>query len=169
MAFGSKIEVVQASLKETEIVSSILQEVANWLIEKGEKLWQADELSADRINREVENGMFWLAKVEEEFVGCLRYQLQDKEFWDDVPHEDSAFIHRIAVRRKFASQGISQKLINWAKQKAKSDGKRYLRLDTLKRGKLCRLYESLGFVVHSEKFVEPYFVVRYEFDLEKIR
>ncbi len=57
-------------------------------------------------------------------------------------------------------------MIEWAKAKAKSEGKKYLRLDCAKREKLCRLYESYGFEFHSFKEREPYLVVRYEFDLE---
>lgn len=155
----------KARLNQTEIVSSILQEVADWLIEKGDKLWERDELNSERIKDQVERGMFWLAKIEDEFAGCLRYQLQDLEYWADVPHEDSAFVHRVAVRRKFAGKGLAGEMIEWAKQKAKSDGKKFLRLDCAKREKLCQLYEGFGFQFHSEKVREPYLVVRYEYEL----
>ncbi len=163
-----EVEIVRAKSDDVEIVSSILQEVADWLIAKGDKLWERDELSAVKIKEQVENGMYWLAKVDDEFAGCVRYQLEDNEYWDDVPHTDSAFVHRVAVRRKFAGQDISKELIEWAKHKAKADGKNYLRLDCAKREKLCKLYESYGFVFHSEKVREPYLVVRYEFDLQKL-
>lgn len=163
------IKIIQAKSDDIEIVSSILQEVADWLIERGEKLWARDELTADKISEQVENGMFWLAKVGDEFAGCIRYQNEDLEYWKDVPHSDSAFVHRVAVRRKFAAKGISKEMIEWAKRKAKSEGNRYLRLDCAKREKLCRLYESYGFEFHSEKIREPYLVVRYEFDLENFK
>ncbi len=88
---------IQAKREDVEIVSSILQEVADWLIQKGEKLWERNELSADKLSEQVENGMFWLAKGGEEFAGCIRYQNEDLEYWNDVPHSDSAFVHRVAV------------------------------------------------------------------------
>lgn len=158
-------EMVRAEAKDVEVVSSILREAADWLVQKGEKLWERNELAPDDVRDQVESKMFWLAEVEGEFAGCIRYQLEDKEYWDDVPHEDSAFVHRVAVRRKFAGQRISEKMIEWAKRKAKSDGKRFLRLDCAKRKKLCDIYESFGFKFHSLKEREPYLVVRYEFDL----
>jgi GNAT superfamily N-acetyltransferase len=163
-----QIEMIQAKREDVEIVSSILQEVADWLIQKGEKLWERNELSADKLSEQVENGMFWLAKGGEEFAGCIRYQNEDLEYWNDVPHSDSAFVHRVAVCRKFAGQSISKEMIEWAKRKAKSEGKRFLRLDCANRKKLRNVYENVGFKFHSFKERDPYLVVRYEFDLSEV-
>lgn len=159
------IIIEQAAPNQVEEVSAILQEVARWLVEKGEKLWEANELAPEKIKAEVETGMFWLAKIEGESAGCVRFQTEDFEYWDDVPHSDSAFVHRVAVKRKFAGRGVAVAMLNWAKQQAKLSGKTYLRLDCTKREKLCRFYESQGFEFHSEKNRQPYLVVRYEFKL----
>lgn len=163
-----KFEMVRANVEDIEIVSSILQEAANWLIQRGEKLWERNELEPKDVREQVENEMFWLAKVGDEFAGCIRYQNEDLEYWDDVPHQDSAFVHRVAVRRKFAGMGISRQMIEWAKAKAKSEGNKYLRLDCADREKLREVYENFGFKFHSLKEKKPYLVVRYEFDLENL-
>jgi GNAT superfamily N-acetyltransferase len=155
----------QAALHQTAEVSEVLQEAANWLIEKGEKLWEPSELAPEKIKSQVESGIFWLAKIEGETVGCLRFQTEDKEYWDDVPHFDSAFVHRVAVKRSYAGKGVAAAMLDWAKNRAKSLGKIYLRLDCGKREKLCRFYESEGFEFHSEKTRNPYPVVRYEYKL----
>ena len=159
------MEIVQAQTADVETVSEILREAAGWLIERGEKLWSPDDLLPEKIAEQVESGMYHLAFIEGEAAGCLRYQLEDKEYWDDVPHADSAFVHRVAVRRKFAGRGIARDLIEWAKHCAKADGKKYLRLDCADRPKLRRVYEGFGFEFHSTKEREPYRVIRYQFDL----
>ncbi|MCY7345501.1 MAG: GNAT family N-acetyltransferase [Pyrinomonadaceae bacterium] len=156
----------QAAPNQAAEVSEILQEAANWLVEKGEKLWEVDELAPEKIKTEVEAGMFWLARIEGETAGCVRFQTEDLEYWDDVPHSDSAFVHRVAVKRKFAGKGVAAAMLDWAKNRAESSGKTYLRLDCGKREKLCRFYESQGFTFHSEKVREPYSVVRYEYKFE---
>ena len=155
----------QAALRQVAEVSEILQEAANWLTGKGEKLWEANELAPEKIKTEVETGMFWLAKIEGENVGCIRFQTEDLEYWDDVPHPDSAFVHRVAVKRKFAGKGVAAAMLDWAKHRAASLGKIYLRLDCGNREKLCRFYENEGFTFHSEKMRKPYSVVRYEYKL----
>ncbi len=155
----------QAAPHQTEKVSEILQEAAIWLVEKGEKLWETEELAPEKIKSQVESGMFWLAKIEGENVGCVRFQTEDLEYWDDVPHSDSAFVHRVAVKRSYAGKGVAASILDWAKTRAKSLGKIYLRLDCGKREKLCRFYEGEGFKFHSEKMRKPYSVVRYEYKL----
>lgn len=163
-----QITIEKAAPTETEAVAAVLQESAVWLIEKGEKLWELGELDAEKIAEQVNDGMFWLARVNGETAGCVRFQLTDEEYWGDVPHSDSAFVHRLAVKRGFAGQGVSEALIDFAKAKAKNLGKKYLRLDCAERESLCRLYESFGFECHSAKIKKPYRVVRYQFRLDEL-
>ena len=163
-----KIEIVQAKSDDYETVLSILREVAKWLEDIGKPLWKHDELNEDFIRPHVEAGMYHLAKIGDEFAGCFRYQLEDKEYWDDVPHADSAFVHRVAVRRQFSGNNIAGQMIEFAKHKAKADGKKFLRLDCANRDKLRKLYEGFGFEFHSEKIKEPYMVIRYQFDLKNL-
>jgi GNAT superfamily N-acetyltransferase len=162
-----RISVEQAQKGDAAAIAGILQEAALWLEKKGVPLWSADRLTFEKIVPEVENGMFWLAKVDGNVAGCIRFQETDEEYWGDVPHADSAFIHRLAVKREFAGKGIAQKLIEWAEEKAASEGKTYLRLDCADRPNLRLIYESYGFKFHSIKEKEPYPVVRYELRLRK--
>jgi GNAT superfamily N-acetyltransferase len=160
-----KIEIVQADPNQVVEISEILQEVATWLENKGVKLWDANELAPENVEHQVKTGMFWLAEIDGEFAGCIRFQTEDLEYWDDVPHTDSAFVHRVAVKRKFAGKGVAIAMLDWAKSHAKSLNKSYLRLDCDQRKKLIEFYESQGFKFHSEKIRKPYIVNRYEFKL----
>jgi GNAT superfamily N-acetyltransferase len=86
-----------------------------------------------------------------------------------VAQNDSAFIHRLAVRRRFAGGEISSALLLWAIARTHTLGRRYLRLDCeASRARLRALYERIGFRFHSNKQVGPYFVARYEFDVTEI-
>ena len=72
----------------------------------------------------------------------------------DGDHPKSAlYIHWLCVHRNFASQGLSDKMIEFAEQEANKRGFKLLRLDTLAdEPKLCQLYERLGFqLVGTEK------------------
>lgn len=160
------ITIEQARPEQAEIVAVILREAANRLIERGEKLWSVEYLTAESLREHIENEMYWLAKVGDEYAGCFRYQTEDAEYWDDVPHADSAFIHKVAVANKYTGRGISKAMIDFAKEKARREGKKYLRLDCALRENLRRVYENQGFVFHSEKQKNPYPVARYEFALE---
>lgn len=127
-------------------------------------MWQDDELIPSRIAGDVDTGLFFIAECDAEAAGVVKFQLEDRQFWPDVPQGESAFVHRLAVRRRFAGRGISSALLSWAVERARSLRRGYLRLDCeASRPKLRAVYESFGFVHHSDRQVGPYFVSRYQY------
>lgn len=151
---------------DIETISATLQEAARWLEDTGKPMWRDSELLPSRVADDVNAGLFVIAVLNTEPAGVIKFQLADPLFWPDAPHTDSAFVHRLAVRRRFAGQGISTALLNWAAENARSLGKRYLRLDCeASRQKLRAIYERFGFQHHSDRQVGPYFVSRYEYSL----
>jgi GNAT superfamily N-acetyltransferase len=157
----------QAESLDTEMVRAVLVEAATWLEEQGMPLWQVDELSWEALAREIENRQFFLAEVDGEAAGVFKFQMEDQLFWPDVPPDESAFLHRVAVRRRFAGGKVSGAMMSWAAQHARSLGRRYLRLDCdAARPKLRAVYERFGFLYHSDRQIGPYLVARYELPLD---
>lgn len=160
------LRIRQAASGDTASVSAILTEAADWLVASGMAMWRGDELSEARLSRDVADGLFFLADIDGEPAGTIKFQPTDDEFWPDVPSADSAYVHRLAVRRRFAGGGVSTALLAWATDHARSLGRRWLRLDTeASRPALRSLYERFGFRHHSDRQVGPYFVARYELDV----
>ena len=160
------IEVRLAAAADVDTVSIILLEAANWLEERDMPMWRANELRPERITMDVREGLFFLGELTGEPAGTIKFQLSDLEFWPDVPENESAFIHRLAVRRRFAGGTVSSALLSWALERTASLGRRYLRLDCeASRRRLRAVYERFGFQHHSDRHVGPYFVSRYEFKL----
>ena len=127
-------------------------------------MWRNDELSASHIAADVEVGQFFLAECDGQAAGVVKFQLEDDLFWPDVPPDESAFVHRLAVRRAFAGGDVSKALLEWAVERARSLNRRFVRLDyDASRAKLKALYEEFGFVHHSDRQVGPYYVSRYEY------
>lgn len=158
-----RVVVRQAEARDATAVCAVLTEAARWIDARGMTMWRDDELAAEAIVDDVAQGLFHVADVDGEIAGVVKFQLKDDLFWPDVPHDDSAFIHRLAVRRPFAATGVSVALIEWAAARAAASGRRWLRLDCeASRIKLRTFYERHGFVHHSDRRVGPYFVSRYE-------
>ncbi|MEI8063824.1 MAG: GNAT family N-acetyltransferase [Verrucomicrobiota bacterium] len=156
----------QAKPQDSENVAGILREAAQWLEQRGMALWRADELLSSRIAADVAAGLFFIAECDGEAAGVVKFQLEDALIWPDVPQTQSAFVHRLAIRRRFAGGGISSALLSWAVQHARSLGRSYLRLDCgASRPRLRRVYEQFGFRHHSDRQVGQYFVSRYEYDV----
>jgi len=157
----------QATGDDTRALVETLTEAASW-VERldGTTMWVEGELEEQRGRSEAEAGLFVVAEIDGQVVGAIRFQLEDRLFWPDLDGSDSAFVHRLAVRRANAGQGISTALLHWAVDRARSLGKRYLRLDCdADRPRLRDLYERFGFRLHSYRQVGAYFVSRYELQI----
>ena len=157
----------QALPSDAAAIEAMLLEAAEWVDALGEVMWETGELAADRIAAETAAGQFFIALVDDEPAGAIRFQLEDTLFWPDLADPGaSAFIHRLVVRRRFKGQGISTALLRWSVEHARALGKSWLRLDCDKsRPKLRALYEGVGFQFHSFRQVGPYYVARYEYPL----
>jgi orotate phosphoribosyltransferase/GNAT superfamily N-acetyltransferase len=132
-------------------------------------MWKGDELAPGRIADDVANGFFYVAECDGEIVGTIKFQLEDTLFWPDVSQAESAYVHRLAVRRRFAGGLVSSAMMRWAVERARGLGRRYLRLDCeASRARLREVYEQFGFRHHSDRHVGPYFVSRYEYEIESV-
>ena len=130
-------------------------------------LWRHDELDIALVNDDVNTALFWIAEVGGEPAGVMRLQRTDPDFWPDVPEGESAFLHRIAVRRRFAGSGISSVLRRFACDHARALGLKYVRLDCeASRPALKKIYEQFGFTYRDDRQVGPYLVSRYELELQ---
>src|SRR5262249_59725748 len=119
-----RLSIRQATLQDIDVVSDILREAAAWLEQRGMPLGRQDELQLNSISAEVRSGLFFLAESDDEPAGTIKYQLEDKLFWPDVPQHDSAFIHRLAVRRRFAGGEGSLALLPCAVAPTHTPGRR---------------------------------------------
>ena len=158
-----------ATVDDTAALVETLIEAASWVEGlDGTTMWVEGELAVARVGAEAAAGLFAVAVAEADgsIAGAIRFQLEDQLFWPDLDGRDSAFVHRLAVRRTHAGRGISTELLHWAVDRARSLGKRYLRLDCdADRTRLRALYERFGFRLHSYRQVGSYYVSRYELPL----
>jgi GNAT superfamily N-acetyltransferase len=161
-----EIEVRPAIPADAPSVAAILAEVDAWVAQLGTQMWELGEVDGSRVAAEVADGLFVIASCNGEPAGTVKFQLDDPLFWPDRPHDNAAYIHRLAVRRKFAGGRISTALMTWAADRARSLGRDVLRLDCdADRLKLRAVYERFGFTYRDDRQVGPYFVARYEYAL----
>lgn len=164
----SEARIRQATPPDAAAVAEILNEAAQWLERAGMPMWKNHELKAEGIAADVDAGIFFLAEYSGDRAGVLKFELADDAFWPDARHQDAAYVHRLAIRRRYSGMGLSTFLLNWAVKRTHGLGRRYLRLDCeAARPRLRAFYESFGFRHHSDREVGPYFVSRYEYDVAK--
>ncbi len=165
------LRIEQATTTDLDAVVAILQEAAQWLQSDGRPLWSAADFSHDRIHRDIQAGAYWVARPGAEegsgAAGAMRLDLEDPHYWPEIAPGTSLYLHKLAVRRAWAGQGVSTALLRFACQRAQALQRPYLRLDCVAdRQGLRALYEGFGLVLHSEMQKGNWTVARYELAID---
>jgi len=140
------IEIHHASTEMIPIIESILLEAVAWMDGIGQPLWGEDEVRWPRLNRNFEASDFYVAHVAGVHAGCMALVDSDEVVWPGIASGESLFIHKLAVTRRAAGTGVSEALIERAKEICRECGIPALRLDCAQgRPKLYAFYERCGF------------------------
>src|SRR5204863_5407614 len=93
----------------------------------------------------LEAGDLYLALVGDEAAATVSLFEEDERFWPGAAH-DALYVHKLAVRRRFAGMDLGSAIITWAEARARERGKRFVRLDTSADNPgLLAYYERVGF------------------------
>lgn len=133
---------------------SLMKHAGRWLISSGKpisKWWHPDNLNKEFLLQYVSPDEWYVALVDGVPAGAAAFQFSQKsQDWAVVDGDNpkpALYVHWLCVSRAFAGRGMPRALIDFAAQKAKDQGVSLLRVDTnAEEEKLCRIYESLGFV-----------------------
>ena len=160
------MQILQAHPQEASLVADVLSFAATSLVEKGNALWTAAEVSEAAVCEHVRSGMYYAAFADEGPVAVFRFQLEDRLFWPEVPDGLSAFIYKIAVYPQKQGRDISRGLLRHACKRTRQHGVHFLRLDCIGgRPMLRAVYERFGFRLPSVKTLGDRVFDRFELDV----
>lgn len=153
-----------ATPSDSDAICGVLQDATSWLERCGMPLWPSSMFNSRDIAGEMSEHTYYVVESDDGYiVGTFRLQRSDPDFWPDVPAGDSAFMHRVAIHRSCAGQGLSRLMIDHAKQIVRTSSLSFLRLDcAADRPKLRHVYEQNGFTWHSNRKVGAFIAARYE-------
>lgn len=148
------ITVVQAQPSDLAVMTEILEEAALWIESLDIDQWRPGYFfatsSQKRMAENIRDGEVYLVLCDEQVIGTITVQVGsaiDEELWDHDTLNEALYIHRLAIRRRFAGHGLGYMLMHWAEHLAKQAGKTYLRLDCMAdNAALCAYYERDGFI-----------------------
>ena len=134
----------QVNVLEFEIVFDILEENAKWLSQKGIHQWHADWLVSQRleIKESINIGAYHALDIDGNIAAIVEIKSGLEKIWsnDETP---ALYIHKLAIRRKYAVLKLGNKILNLVEASAISQGIKLLRLDCVaENSKLRRYYES---------------------------
>jgi GNAT superfamily N-acetyltransferase len=140
-----QVVIAQAHPTDIDEVLDILEDAARWLVSRGIDQWRPGSFDRHAFAARIERGEVYLALVGDQPAGTLTLQTSDPLFWPDAP-DDALYLHKLAVRRAYAGQGLGYRLLQWAERTTAAAGKTYLRLDCMAESTAMRAYyEDAGF------------------------
>ncbi len=158
-----KVSVRKATSIDAPAISTILTEATSWLKERNQPLWSVEMFTIPKVMKDLTEYYYYVAEDDGVVVGSFRFQLEDPEIWPEISRDDSAFLHRLVVRRSQAGRGVARQMILYAQQLTQNANRRFLRLDcAADRPKLRSIYENSGFVWLDDGMFGPYLISRYE-------
>lgn len=114
------------------------------------KVWQ--DIDKIALEKDIKNRLQYKILKGNDILCIFSIQHNDPFIWRDRDQSDAIYLHRIVVNPKFKGQKQFEKVLNWAKQFARQDNLKFVRMDTWgDNEKLIDYYKSFGF-----KFIENY-------------
>lgn len=142
---------------QPDIFLSILREVGQWLLAGGQTLWKIETLTADNLFDDFTRDNCYVMYVDEESAATFILQWTDPLYFADVPDHTAGFIHKLAVRRKFAGQHLFKPVLDFCRAGCMRRGIRQIQLETdATRPALMRFYEGHGFQPTDQKTIHEF-------------
>lgn len=136
----------EVSRGDVETAINIMKEVTAWGRSVGLNVWNDEHLTKEKLLVGVNEDNFYIGKVLDENASCMILQWNDALFWPGAKENEAGYIHKLCVRRDYAGNGLSEKMVEFAIDECRKRNIGLLRLDTgWNKIKLRYLYESLGF------------------------
>lgn len=140
------VTIRKAIASDAVSILRLLQSVASWLETDGPgKLWPASSFQLRDIEEKIERSEVVALQFDGQLAASMYIEGSDETFWPEAVLGEALYLHKIVVDRRFARQGFSRMLLDWAAAQAKSSGRGFLRLDCAPREKLVQVYTRAGF------------------------
>ena len=111
---------------------------------KGSVVWPAFERGM--VEKEIEENHQW-KMIDDGIVACVwATTFSDPLIWEAKNADPAVYIHRIATNPDCRGKDLVLHIVDWARQYAKANGKKFVRLDTVGNNTgLIKHYQHCGF------------------------
>ena len=136
----------RAVVDEAGTIASLLQETALWILSKGIRQWNPEMFTTEYVEKLFAEREIYVAESDGEIIGLFTLQWSDPSYWRELDNEESGYLHRLVVRRSAGGSGLGRRMLDWAEDYIRLQGKRWIRLDCMAENtKLNEFYQSCGF------------------------
>lgn len=146
-------------IQDMDQAIGVMRSSGKWMKASGKnpsKWWLLRNLNRTFLLRHAKEDEFYVGLVDGvPAVAAVLMIIDNNQDWKTIDQDNpqkALYIHWLCVDRKFAGQGLSKQMIDFARYLAKKNGVSLLRLDVnADKKKLQDIYEGLGFRLIATK------------------
>jgi GNAT superfamily N-acetyltransferase len=132
------------------VAGAILDEATAFVATLGYEQWPVP-FPPEELAQRIDSGELYLVEVDGEPAATLTLLWHDPFFWGERP-PDAAYVHKLAIRRRFAGRRLGVAIVEWAEREAATAGRSFIRLDCMRDNPGIRAYyERPGFEVRGDR------------------
>lgn len=160
---GSNLVIKRANADYVGILQELYVVAARWRVARGINLWSEHTFTKEYIENFMQEKEVFVALAGQTGIGCFSIQWNDKPIWQELDNEESGYLHRLVVSRTYSGMRMGHKLLEWAEQYVRREGKRFFRLDCMTENTgLNQYYKEAGFVFQKTVVGEGWSANLYE-------
>jgi GNAT superfamily N-acetyltransferase len=138
------MEIKHTTIEDIESAFGLYRAAVDYQRINGYNLWPEFERSL--IEKEINEKRHYKIVDGNEIACVFSVVYNDPVIWEEKDKEASVYLHRIATNPTFKGKGIMQLIKKWAADHARSQGRKFLRMDTWgDNEKLKEYYIRCGF------------------------
>ncbi|MEO6001468.1 MAG: GNAT family N-acetyltransferase [Chitinophagaceae bacterium] len=136
--------IVNSTINDINTIFELYEAGTTYQKSVSNKHWKGFERAL--VEKEIEENRQWKIIIDDQIACVFATAYNDPFIWLGKDKDPSIYIHRIVTNPLFRGNGFTKHIVEWAKQFAKENGEKFIRLDTGSgNDKLNNYYVSCGF------------------------
>ena len=147
------MEILLSKIDDIDVIFELYDYATTFQKKVGTNSWKGFERTM--IEDEIAAQRHFVIRDENQISATFVLTFSDPIIWKEADNDPSVYIHRIATHPDFRGRNYVQKIVNWTKEYAKNEGKKFVRLDTTSGNEpLNQYYIKCGFTYKGNSEIE---------------
>jgi len=138
------MEILNSTINEIDSIFNLYRQASAYQQPRFSVVWPA--FDRQMVLNELAECRQWKLIINESVACVWATTFDDPQIWEEQNQDPAVYIHRIATAPEFRGQNMVGQIVSWAKEHAKDNNKKFVRLDTVgENKKLIEHYTRNGF------------------------
>lgn len=138
------MQIINSTIEDIEEIFRLYRIATEY--QKTRFIVQWPEFERSMVEKEIAENRQWKIIIDDAITCVFAITFDDPLIWEEKNADPAVYIHRIATSPGFRGRNLVAAITEWAKNYARENNKRFIRLDTVgENQKLIEHYTKCGF------------------------